>query len=463
MLQILTYLDPSWDQPPQKLLRLLTMVAASSPFGLSKAALERRINNQLPRKRHTPYPITKSSTQVTPKHVARPKTRSKPANSSEQIDISRLPPSRPEKRGTDRSRTAGTNSYGISQWSARRILASRLHPSNPSKTLFKVQWETTWEDAGKINGLAVAEWREAVDDGSTFEFKAQDGSEWTVLKDVTSLENDSEESQWEMWRAIRRNVVKELDEDWFAGLKDGDFEFASEAGMMEVRDILKDRWLEQDISATNVLRAAWSQVSNGSELLETNIPLGSTKLRFVAQLDPWVFTEDEKEEPSQDQLVEFSVAEIIRARMANPLEALEDDTFSKGNANSNYLQWCETMKSLVRNAPFMFKSGTWLQLFAFLLLGSEILRGELASVGIKVQDDWCQRAREYDMHMYYEQIVDDRSIHEIQETFLNLRDFFRDLESDKRMAVWESAIDEKVTESGIMGGQELENQSMASD
>jgi hypothetical protein len=373
--------------------------------------------------------------------------------------MSRLPSSRPEKRGTDRTRTAGPSSHGINQWSARRILASYPHPFNPSKTLFKVQWETTWEDVSKINSLAMAEWREAVHDGNTFGFKAQDGSEWTVLKDATSLENDSEESQWEMWRAIRRNVLKELDKDWFAGLTDGEFVFASEAGMMEVRDILQGRWPEENISAINVLQAVWTQVNNDPELLETNIPLGSTKLRFVAQLDPWMNVEDGNEESSEDQLNEFSVADIVRVRIPNPLEGLDDDTFSKGNVYSNYLQWCETLKSLIRSAPFMFKSGTWLQLLTLLVIGSENLRGELASVGIKVRDDWCQRAREYDMHMYYEQIVDDRSVHEIQETFLNLRDFFRDLSSDKKMTVQESAMDERVIDYGVIDGREPEKQS----
>jgi hypothetical protein len=229
--------------------------------------------------------------------------------------------------------------------------------------------------------------------------------------------------------------------------------------MMEVRDILQGRWPEENISAINVLQAVWTQVNNDPELLETNIPLGSTKLRFVAQLDPWMNVEDGNEESSEDQLNEFSVADIVRVRIPNPLEGLDDDTFSKGNVYSNYLQWCETLKSLIRSAPFMFKSGTWLQLLTLLVIGSENLRGELASVGIKVRDDWCQRAREYDMHMYYEQIVDDRSVHEIQETFLNLRDFFRDLSSDKKMTVQESAMDERVIDYGVIDGREPEKQS----
>jgi hypothetical protein len=78
----------------------------------------------------------------------------------------------------------------------------------------------------------------------------------------------------------------------------------------------------------------------------------------------------------------------------------------------------------------MFRTGTWTQLFALLLLGSNNFEAELASVGIEVKDDWCMRAKEYAMHMYYDWIVDDRPIHDIQETFLSLRDFFRGLKSD---------------------------------
>ncbi|KAF2443137.1 hypothetical protein P171DRAFT_445637 [Karstenula rhodostoma CBS 690.94] len=411
------------------------MVAASSPFGISKAAIERRINNQIPRKRHTPYSVTKNTTRVTPKHVARPKPKPRYACSTGKIDRSRVPQNRPEKRGANRTRIVGTGSDGISQWSARRILASRPHPFSPSKTLYKVQWETTWEDASGVNGLAATEWKEAVHEGGTFGFKARDGSEWTVLKDATCLENDSEDSQWEMWRAIRRNAVSEAEGGWFSGLKDGEFVFASEEDTTKARCTLGERWSEEEILATNVLRATWDQVKNDSELLETDIPLGSTKVRFIAQIDPWMLSEGDENHLDQEKQIGFSVAEIFRALIPNPLQGLDDDAFSKGNAHSNHSRWCGTLKTLIRKVPFIFKGGTWLQLLAFLLLGSEAFRGELALAGIEVQDDWCQRAREYDMHMYYEQIVDNRAAHEIQETFLNLRDFFRDLESNKEMTV----------------------------
>ncbi|KAJ4359956.1 uncharacterized protein N0V89_000515 [Didymosphaeria variabile] len=436
------------------------MVASSSPFGLSKGALERRINNQIPRKRHTPYSVTKNYTRIPPKQVAHPKPKPTPVKSSAKIDISRVPQNRPERRGTDRTHITGTSSHGINQWSARRILASRTHPFNPSKTQYKVQWDTTWEDAREITGLAATEWKEAAHGGSTFRFRAQDGGEWTVLKDATSLENDSEESQWEMWRAIRRNAVKELEKDCFAALKDKEFVFASEAEELAVRQILKERWPEDDISARNVLRAARTQLSNDPELLETEISFGDVKIRFVVQLDPSMDTGDDKEGLHQEQRTAFTVVEIVRAMIPKLLDGLDDDAFSKGNAHQSWSRWCAVLKSLIRKAPFMFKSGTWLQLFAFLVLGSEDFRGELASVGIKVQDDWCQRAREYDMHMYYDQIVDDRSTHEIQETFLNLRDFFRDIGTDKELAL-ESGLDGNSTTSGSMVCGDLKHESMA--
>lgn len=277
------------------------MVAASSPFGISKAALERRVNNQIPRKRHTPYPVTKNVNRVMTKHVTLPKTKSTPSRINGKRESQIRSPIRPEKRGTNRTRTAGTGSNVINQWPARRILASRRHPTNPWKTQYKIQWETTWEDSRDITGLAFTEWEEAVKDDGTFEFNSQDGSQWTVLKDNTCLENDSEDSQWELWRAIRRNAVQELEKDIFAQLADEDIVFASEKEKMQVQDFLRDKWPEERISARNVLRAAWTQMNDDPEMLETDVPLGGIKIRFVAQLDPWIVSDDGNESFDQDR------------------------------------------------------------------------------------------------------------------------------------------------------------------
>ncbi|KAK7182442.1 hypothetical protein PSPO01_11440 [Paraphaeosphaeria sporulosa] len=422
------------NQLPCKIPNSPSMVAASSPFGMSKAALERRMHNQIPRKRHTPYTAAKSAARLTPKHVVRPFSKRNTGSDSKNPSASRGRKSKPEKRGTNRTRIVGTSSDRISQWSARRILASRQHPFNPSKTLYKVQWKTTWEDASEVNGLVAAEWREALNEGSTFGFKARDGSEWIVLKDTTCLENDSEDSQWEMWRAIRRNAVKELEQDWAAGLKDGEFIFASEEDTTRIKYILGERWSEE-MSATSILRATWAELHCDFGFTESDILLGDTKVRFIAQIDQYMISEKEKNYSDQENRMAFSVADIFKTLTPNPLQGLEDDAFSQGNVHSNYSQWFGALKALIRNAPFMFKGGTWLQFLAFLLLGSEAFRAELALAGIEVQEDWCQRAREYNIHMYYEQIVDDRSAHEIQETFLNLRDFFRDLQLNNELAV----------------------------
>ncbi|KAL5414003.1 hypothetical protein PMIN04_009214 [Paraphaeosphaeria minitans] len=432
------------NQLPWRVPKSPSMVTASSPFGLSKVALERRMHNQIPRKRHTPHSATKNPARAIPKHVARPKSKPKTESASRKVYVSRRRQSRPEKRGTNRTRIVGACNDGIGPWSVRRILASRPHPFNRSKSLYKVQWETTWEDESKVNGLVAAEWNEAVHEGSTFTFKARDGSDWTVLKDATYLESDSEDSQWEMWRAIRRNAVSELEEDWLAGLKDGEFVFASEEDTTKIKYILGEKWSEKEMSAKNVLRATWTQMKRAHGLQGSEIPLETTKVRFVGQIDPCIVSGEEKNYSNQRNRVAFSIADILRNLTPNPLQALEEDAFSKGPVHSNYSQWCETLKALIRNVPFMFRSGTWLQLLAFLLLGSESFRGELAWAGILVQEDWCHRAREYDIHMYYEQVVDDRAAHEIQETFLNLRDFFRALGPNKETTV-ESNTEGKVT------------------
>lgn len=392
------------------------------------------MQHQLPRKRHTPHPPSKASARPLPKHVARPKPKPASTRTPAKPRTSRNHHPRPEKRGTNRTLIPGANIRGINQFSARRILASRPHPSSPLKTQYKIQWETTWEDSSTITGLASVEWKEAVREGSTFDFKASDGSVWTVLKDATCLENDSDDSQWEMWRAIRRNAVQEVEKDWFGGLREDDYAFANEKAEREAREALGGRWEEEDICAKNVLRAAWSRGRYGSDVCETDALLGGIKVRYLAQLDPWVDGDGDElaEDFHEGHRSVYTVEEIVCSIQPNPLENLGDETFSKGAVYGNCVVWRKTLENMIRKTPFMFRSGTWMQLFAFLMLGSESFREILNSVGIAVQDDWCQRAKEYDMHMYYDQIVDNRSPHDIQETFINLRDFFRDLKAERQ-------------------------------
>lgn len=90
-----------------------------------------------------------------------------------------------------------------------RILASRRKPGDPSVSEYKVQWDTSWEEASTIKGFAVEDWNQAINDDETFVYLAQDGGEWEVLKDSHCLENDSEDSQWETWVAIRRKAIAE--------------------------------------------------------------------------------------------------------------------------------------------------------------------------------------------------------------------------------------------------------------
>jgi hypothetical protein len=391
------------------------------PTGLSKAGVIPRRNHQVPRKRPTQIPLSTSP----PRSI----------NGSSSPSILKKRPGMPPKRnfesyplhirGEDRNTVPGTNKNPT----VRRVVGSRRKPTDPAVVEYKIQWNTSWEDTSAFRGVAVQEWQDALEGKETFTFKAQDGRKWTVLKDSHERENDSEDMQWEMWLAIRRKVSQEAKKDWFVGMHEMDFIFANDEEEMKASHEAGKRGLPQPACALAVLQAAWSNISQSCFSKDAEMLYGDVRVLFIAQLDPACndATSIEMHRPT------LTVAEIVCLIHAAPFSGLDEQAFNKSDAACTYknlIHWRGVTKQLIQQAPFVFRTGNWMQLLALLLLGTETFEAELSAVGIEVQSDWCMRAREYAIHMYYDLINDDRPIHDIQETFLSMRQFFRELGPD---------------------------------
>jgi hypothetical protein len=382
-------------------------------WGLSRAAANRRRKEQIPRpprKRPTQLPQPDPTSHI----ISRP------------VGPSQSKPKLPQQRGETRNTVAGSNNRPA----ARRILASRRKPTDLSVVEYKIQWDTSWEPASTVKHTVLQTWKEALDAQQTFTYKSQRGGNWTVLRDSHDSENDSEDMQWEMWLAIRRSVIEEAKQDWFAGMPELDLVFASDNERIKAMRYADENNLTEPTSALAICQAAWQALLHDPMLPETGIPYGDVKVFFVAQLDPAY--NDKDVATSEMYRVSLNVAKTVGLIHSAPINDLDEQAFNRScGADESLSHWQKVTKQLIQTAPFMFKTGTWMQLFASLIMGGDAFQAELAAVGVEVQDDWCARAREYAMHMYYDQIFDDRSIHDIQETFLSLRDFFRELEPGK--------------------------------
>ncbi|KAF2243100.1 hypothetical protein BU26DRAFT_570503 [Trematosphaeria pertusa] len=425
---------------------------------ISKAAAIRRRNHQIPRKRPTKFPPHKPTSRGVARPVSPPTPKNRPVPSPE----TRKKEPKPSKsstpaRGENRTTLPGVDTANLNAWPVRRILASRKKPGDPSSTEYKVQWDSSWEEASTLRGTALQEWKDAAEKEDTFEYVAQDGGKWEVLKDEHWLENDSEDSQWEMWMAIWRNAIEEGEKNWFATLKENDFAFADEAEEKKAAYLAGKCGLDRPGSAMEVLAAAWKDgKENSLRLRNDRIVYADIKVRFVGQLDPW-YDDDDIETASHDPTPKphpaLTVAHVIRSLHTNAYSQLRSDAFSRNHGTyANCTHWRAVTKNLIHTAPFMFRSGTWTQLLALLLLGGKTLKAELEAVGVRVKEDWSFRAREYCMHMYYERIVDDRPIHDIQETFLCLREFFRELGPDEEEKRGETAAQDMDEREGKNGG-----------
>ncbi|PVI05497.1 hypothetical protein DM02DRAFT_610519 [Periconia macrospinosa] len=376
---------------------------------LSKAAAEHRRNNQIPRKR--PQGSSQSYRQVPRVRKAPPKKDQK------KRAVSNVLPQ--PLRGENRKVVPGNTG---DSWPVRRIIASRQRPGDPSVLEYKVQWETSWEEASTIVGPAVAYWKEAQRADETFVYRAKGGAKWTVLKDEAKDENDHEDMQWDMWVAIHRNVLAEIEKDWLDGLADDDFEFAESNGRVALAPG------REGLSALATLRTAWKDSRAHPHLLDHEILYGDVKIRYIGQLDPRC------EEAIRNPIHRHAlpICTIVRALQSHNLSDLDVNTFCRSkDAHTSCKYWCDILYKLIASAPFIFRSGTWIQLLALLLLSGDDFRNHLEGVGVKVDEEWPSRAREYAMHMYYETIMDDRAPHDIQETFFCLREFFRNLTPDE--------------------------------
>ncbi|KAF2684279.1 hypothetical protein K458DRAFT_388744 [Lentithecium fluviatile CBS 122367] len=148
-----------------------------------------------------------------------------------------------------------------------------------------------------------------------------------------------------------------------------------------------------------MLQTAFQDLSQNPHRPDDEILYGGIRVLFIAQLDPSYY--DEHRSTYKMHRPSLNVAETIHLIDSIPFGNLDEQAFNKSHGNyDNFTYWCEVLKHLIRKAPFMFKTGTCIQLFASLLLGGELLQAELAAVGI-------------------------------EETFLNLRDFFRGLKPDQ--------------------------------
>ncbi|KAF1960830.1 hypothetical protein CC80DRAFT_544226 [Byssothecium circinans] len=383
---------------------------------LSKRVAECRSAHQIPRNRPAHLPPPRTPATKIRKPVARP-LKKKPLPKPELQNLQ-------QPRGENRINGPRPNGAA---WSIRRILASRRSPSEHSILEYKVQWDTSWEDASNIKGLAVNEWNEALDDGGTFEFRDRNGDKWTVLKDETGGENDHEDMQWDMWVAIHRNVREEFGKNWLDGVREADFEYGD--GEQEKRAVYeaKRHGLREPTSALDTLRTAWKDLGDNPQLRDDEILYAAVHIRYTDRLDSHV---DPRKDKSSARPT-LPISTIVRTLHSDPFDRFDVKMFTRDHDTcAAFEHYRSVVCDLVHTTPFMFKAGTWMNIFALLLLSGDNMTAELAKVGIMVEDDWAMRMREYDMHMYYEQVVDNRAPHDIQETYLCLREFFRELKPE---------------------------------
>ncbi|KAF2705486.1 hypothetical protein K504DRAFT_493935 [Pleomassaria siparia CBS 279.74] len=351
-----------------------------------------------------------------------------------------------EKPGDDRNETPqNVPTKPNESWEIESIVASRMKDSNPRIKEYKVKWHTSWEEASSLRkphgGVAVEAFNATPD---RFDYIARDGRVWNVLPDSHSWQNDSDELQWEMWKAIRRNVIKDVKKDWFDDMDDGDFDWSITA-QRDARRNAGKHGIDTPETPLDALKTAHAELRANPDLSDDDLLYGNVHVQFTGRFD----TQSDPK-GSVEKRGTFTIGKAVRAITAGVFDDLAEDEFARAGAYDRLQVWKKTVRELIFVAPFMFRDGTWVQLFALLILEGDDFIAQLNLAHIRTKADWNNYAREYGLQMYYDMIVDNRAPHDIQETFLNLHSYFTGLTPDKHRASErdESSEDEDISQNG---------------
>jgi hypothetical protein len=324
-------------------------------------------------------------------------------------------------------------------WPVRRILATRkATKSNHSATQYHVEWDTTWEELSTLQNHKSALEDFNNDENTKFTYTDAKGIEWTVLSDDGPLENDSESAKWEMWQAICRHVKTEVCKNWFMGMKDDrdpetgrkfsnrDFDI-SESEFRKAKKIANDQGKKLPTSALEILKYTYEQLDLGAST--NSLLYGDIEVKFIGRID---YRNDKALEYAGKSI---AVRETVGRIFAGAFDDIDENVFTRKADTYGRARGCrDEIQKLIGDAPYMFRPGSWVLLFALLIYGGDKLRELMKDEAcLRTEANWNNYSREYSLQMYYEHINDNRPPHAIQETFLTLRTFFRELEPEKEL------------------------------
>ncbi|KAF2029716.1 hypothetical protein EK21DRAFT_112587 [Setomelanomma holmii] len=317
------------------------------------------------------------------------------------------------------------------KYKVRRILAERpttgrVRKQRKAVTEFLVEWLPTWQlstTLGKGKDSVEAEWRTLKTKRMTF-----DHEKVTYLHDDNLTENDNARQHRAMAEFLFKKVRQEL------GIrKDGSYADWDVEGGFPLKEIIKTAEWEfadadeaaraarltgrnMNITAGMVLRRSLRYMRDGQDSRFVDI-----RVRYLGQVDSNIkSTTEGRPTRTTRQILQPMCDPIFKT--LDPDNWEEEDVCKEDIAALVDLIW-----DLTENAPFVF-ANDWLMFFSRLFLASGDIGDLLQDSGVHLGENWQARTRDRFILKYrLANEDDDRTPHDIQETYLTLRDMIQDV------------------------------------
>ena len=333
-------------------------------------------------------------------------------------------------------------SAGPQHYPIRRILGET---KKKGKTQYLVDWFPSYVPAAYIKDAKkeLKHWQalKKSEDSSKLIFN-YDGK--ILLRDDVESENNSEETQRLMFETVLDMVKKELGitkdnkgttvrlsraKELF-GQTEWMFADGEEKEALRVAKSRGDRKITAAALLTNTYLQILAHGQEGADNIKRmKLPYGKIKLTYIGQLDD-AMRSDHNRAIRRD----ISTLEILEPIFFPVFETMDAEKFAGKGCLDAALGLRRRLRHVCKFAPYLLQR-PWILFLTRIFVPSDDLVPLLKNVArIKVKSDWPDRSRDIMMHVYRDEkdAHEHRAPHDVQETYLSLRDLFQDMLEPKK-------------------------------
>jgi hypothetical protein len=319
----------------------------------------------------------------------------------------------------------------------RRILGEK---KKKGRTQYLIDWFPSYVPAAYMKDAKkeLKEWEAFKRSEDSLKLVFNYGDQ-TLLRDDVESANNSEQMQRLMFETVLEMVKKELGitidvkgrttrvsraEELFSDTE-WRFSVGNKEKALKIAKSTGDRKIMPAVLLINTYLQCLTHLQEGAnDINEMDLPYGKIKLKYTGQLDS-VMRKDQNITIRRD----LSIIDILEPIFFSIFENMNAEKFTDEGCYNNAKMLRHRLRHVCKFAPFLLQR-PWILFLTRIFVPSDNLVPLLQDgPHIKVKEDWPDRSRDIMMHMYRDEndTREYRAPHDIQETYLHLRDLFEEI------------------------------------